>query len=243
MSVLNKATQVLDCLSRADAPLRLNEVAAGVGLPKSSAHRLIGELTALGLVRRVGDGYLLGPRLVYWGMIAGAGIDLRAYAEGPMRRLRDELGESVHLYVVDNGQRVCIASVESRYSLRPFVALGLPLPLGVGSSGRLLLAFTSVATQRAVIAELERAGDPHVPTLAELDDLRARHWAVSHGEREDGIVAAATTVRGPGDRVVAVLTVSGPSTRITPAHREEFHGPMTACGAEIAALLEEDSFR
>ena len=239
MSVLEKATQTLDTLGASEAPLRLGEVAAAVGLPKSSAHRLLAELTSLGIVRRTADGYALGARLLSWGAAAAGGFDLRAYAEPPMRRLRDRLGESVHLYVVDNGRRVCIAAVESRYSLRPFVALGRPGPLGHGSSGRLLLAFAPPAGRRAVLAELARSSETHLPAEEELARMREEHWAVSHGEREDGVVAAATTVRGPDGRVVAVLTVSGPSTRLTPQHLEEFRAPMVACCAEISAVLVE----
>lgn len=240
MSVLQKATQTLDCLGAADGPLRLRDVAAAVGMPKSSTHRMLGELTSLGLVRRDGDGYSVGPRLLYWGAVAAEGYDLRAYAEAPMRRLRDRVGESVHLYVVENGQRVCIASVESRYSLRPFVALGRPGPLGAGSSGKLLLAFASDARRRAVLSELARTGSSHAPSPQELDVMREEHWAVSFGELEDGIIAAATTVCHPDGRLAAVLTVSGPAHRLVPERLGELAGPMRECSAEIAMLLADE---
>ncbi|MCD4534281.1 IclR family transcriptional regulator [Nocardioides sp. cx-169] len=240
MSVLAKATQTLDCLGAADGPLRLRDVAAAVGMPKSSTHRMLSELTALGIVRREGDRYAIGPRLLYWGAIASEGYDLRAYAEAPMRRLRDRLGESVHLYVDEDGHKVCIASVESHYSLRPFVALGRPGQLGAGSSGKLLLAFAGDARRRAVLAELARQGDRHAPTVAELDLMREDQWAVSFGELEDGVVAAATSVCHPDGRLAAVITVSGPAHRLVPERLGEFREPMRECSADIAALLKAD---
>jgi IclR family KDG regulon transcriptional repressor len=240
MSVLQRATQTLDHLVAAESPVRLGEVAAAVGLPKSSAHRLLAEMVMLGIVRRELGGYTLGSRLLYWGAAAAARISLGAYAEGPMRRLRDQLGESVHLYVVDSGSRVCIAAVESRYSLRPFVSLGRHMALGVGSSGRLLLAFQPRLRRDAVLADLERAQEVNVPTPAELDRMRDAHWEVSYGEREDGVVAAATTVRSPDGRVIAVMTVSGPSTRLTEQDLVDFREPMMATSNEIARLLAAD---
>ena len=104
-----------------------------LGTPKSSTHHLLAELASLGIVRRTEDGrYSLGPRLLYWGEAAADTFDMRAIAEQPMRRLRDELGESIHLYVREHDTRICIAAVEGRHELRPFIQLGRPLPLRAG---------------------------------------------------------------------------------------------------------------
>ena len=101
-------------------------------MPKSSTHRLLGELAALGIVRRTEDGrYSLGPRLLYWGEAAADTFDLRAVADQPMRRLRDKIGESVHLYVREHDTRICIAAVEGRHELRPFIQLGRPFPFAL----------------------------------------------------------------------------------------------------------------
>ena len=127
MSVLEKASDLIDCLGRAGEPVTLGHVRAAMGMPKSSTHRLLNELAALGIVRRTEDGrYSLGPRLLYWGEAAADTFDLRAVADQPMRRLRDELGESVHLYVREHDTRICIAAVEGRHELRPFIQLGSP---------------------------------------------------------------------------------------------------------------------
>ena len=155
MSVLEKASDLIDCLGRAGEPVTLGYVRSALGMPKSSTHRLLNELAALGIVRRTEDGrYSLGPRLLYWGEAAADTFDLRAVAEQPMRRLRDELGESVHLYVREHDTRICIAAVEGRHELRPFIQLGRPLPLRVGAAGKLLLAFADDEVQEL---ELQRA--------------------------------------------------------------------------------------
>ena len=94
MSVLEKASDLIDCLGQAGEPVTLGHVREALGMPKSSTHRLLGELAALGIVRRTEDGrYSLGPRLLYWGEAAADTFDLRAVADQPMRRLRDKIGE------------------------------------------------------------------------------------------------------------------------------------------------------
>lgn len=240
MSVLSKATLALDCLGRADAPTRLGALADTLGLPKSSAHRLLAELTSLGIVRKQEGGYLLGPRLMYWGAIAAEEFDLRMLAEPAMRRLRDELGESVHLYVSDNDSRVCIAAVEARHSLRFFAALGRPGLVGVGSSGRMLLAFSNDIRRRTIIAELKRAGRPDVPTIAELDRIREERFEISYGERADGVNAAATSIHSADGRAVAAMTVSGPGIRLTSERLESVRPALLRCAAEIAERIAED---
>ena len=112
MSVLEKSAQIIDVLGRADGPVRLGAVAEAVAMPKSSTHRLLGELARLGVVRTRGSGhYTLGSRLVQWGALADSRVELRAVAEPAMRRLSEAVAESVHLHVPDGIERICVAGV------------------------------------------------------------------------------------------------------------------------------------
>lgn len=244
MSVLEKASDLIDCLGRAGEPVTLGYVRQALGMPKSSTHRLLGELAALGIVRRTEDGrYSLGPRLLYWGEAAADTFDLRAVADQPMRRLRDEVGESVHLYVREHDTRICIAAVEARHELRPFIQLGRPLPLRVGAAGKLLLAFADRDVQDA---ELRRARDdaaslPNAPGARlgeQLERIRADRWATSIGEREEGVSAAATPILDSRDRVVAALCISAPTTRLAADRFDEMRRPLEETAAEISALLQ-----
>ena len=244
MSVLEKASDLIDCLGRAGEPVALGYVRSALGMPKSSTHRLLNELAALGIVRRTDDGrYSLGPRLLYWGEAAADTFDLRAVAEQPMRRLRDEIGESVHLYVRDHETRICIAAVEGRHELRPFIQLGRPLPLRAGAAGKLLLAFADPETQRAELRRA-RADDGQLPNapgarLAEqLEQIRAERWATSVGEREEGVSAVASPVVDSRDRVVAALCISAPTTRMGEQRFGAMRRPVEDCASEISALLQ-----
>lgn len=243
MSVLEKASELIDCLGRAGEPVSLAYVRSALDMPKSSTHRLLGELAGLGIVRRTEDGrYSLGPRLLYWGEAAAETFDLRAVAEPAMRRLRDEIGESVHLYIRDHDTRVCIAAVEARHELRPFVQLGRPLPLRAGAAGKMLLAFADDDIQRLELrrAKADTGSYPNAPgahLADELQRIRAERWATSIGERESGVAAAATAVFDSRGRVVAALGVSGPTTRLLPERMEDLRVPLERCAGEVSDLL------
>jgi IclR family KDG regulon transcriptional repressor len=243
MSVLEKASDLIDFLGQEGEPVTLAHVRSALVMPKSSTHRLLSELAALGIVRRTQDGrYSLGPRLLYWGEAAAETFDLRTIAEPPMRGLRDEVGESVHLYMRDGDARVCIAAVEARHELRPFIQLGRRLPLRVGAAGKVLLAFADEGTQRRQLrlARSEARNRPDAPgadLARQLERIRADHWAMSMGEREQGVAAIATTVADSLGRVVAALCISGPTIRLTEARLERMREPLQASANEVSQLL------
>lgn len=243
MSVLEKATELIDCLGHAGEPVSLAFVRSALDMPKSSTHRLLGELAGLGIVRRTEDGrYSLGPRLLYWGEAAAETFDLRAVAEPSMRRLRDTVGESVHLYLRDHDTRVCIAAVEARHELRPFIQLGRPLPLRAGAAGKVLLAFADDEVQRLELrrAKTDAESFPNAPgarLAEELERVRAERWATSVGERESGVSAAATPIVDSRGRVVAALCISGPSTRLVASLLDASREPLQQSAAEISDLL------
>lgn len=243
MSVLEKASDLIDCLGQAGEPVTLAHVRSALDMPKSSTHRLLSELAALGIVRRTQDGrYSLGPRLLYWGEAAADTFDLRTVAEPPMRGLRDETGESVHLYVREDDSRICIAAVEARHELRPFIQLGRPLPLRVGAAGKLLLAFAEEDVQRRELRRARAGHDampnaPRADLSRQLEEIRRRRWAISSEEREEGVAAIATTVVDSTDRIVAALCISGPTVRLTDERLAAVRGPLKRSAADVSERL------
>ena len=243
MSVLEKASDLIDCLGQAGEPVTLAHVRSALAMPKSSTHRLLSELAALGIVRRTEDGrYSLGPRLLYWGEAAAETFDLRAIAEPTMRQLRDQVGESVHLYIRDEDTRICIAAVEARHELpsvhpaRPAAAASRRRrrqgPAGLRRRGHPAAGARSVPKPTRALAE--RPGPRPRPPARRV---RAERWATSIGERENGVAAVAAPVSDSTGRVVAALCISGPTTRLTSERLEDMRAPVQAAAAEVSGRL------
>ncbi|HXH82410.1 MAG TPA: IclR family transcriptional regulator [Candidatus Tectomicrobia bacterium] len=240
MSVLEKASRILDVVIDASDDATLTSIALSVGQPRSSTHRLLSELVQLGLLSRVGAAtYVPGPRLTRWGDAAGARTDIVRLAKPIMVRLRDAVGESVHLYVRQRDRRVCVSAVDGRFELRHFTEVGKPLPLSVGASGKVLLAFADPATQAQELRRVAREPlTPRAPTVAqlaaELEEIRANGWSMSFGEREEGLAAAAVPIRDASGAVHAALSVSGPTARLTAERFEALRGAIEAAADEIS---------
>jgi DNA-binding IclR family transcriptional regulator len=186
VGVLDKAVGVLRALERS-GPSGLAELQAATGLPRATAHRLASALERHGLVRRGGDGrFCLGLSLVGLGHAAVEAFPLAELARPALVALRDAVGESVQLFVLEGDGRRCVVSLQSAHGLRWIVPEGALLPLHVGSAGRVLSG------------ELGPAG-----------------WVESVEEREAGVASVSAPVLDEVGRVLAAVSVSGPVERLS----------------------------
>lgn len=206
VGVLDKAMIVLSAV--ADRPMSLAELQAATGVPRATAHRLSAALEAHALLRRDAEGrYDLGQGLVALGREAARRFPLADLARPVLEELAATTGESVQLFVREGDRRRCVVSIESPHGLRWIVPEGALLPLGVGSSGRLLAG-----------------GDA---ALSPEDEIG---WIESVGEREAGVASVSAPVRSRDGTLLAAVSVSGPIERLTLAPGERF-GPAAVVAA------------
>ncbi|WP_426368493.1 IclR family transcriptional regulator [Streptomyces sp. E-08] len=206
VGVLDKAAVILGAL--AAGPATLAGLVSSTGLSRPTAHRLAIALERHRLVARDVQGrFVLGPRLAE--LSAAADEDCLLTAAGPvLTSLRDATGESAQLYRRQGEMRVCVAAAERTSGLRDIVPVGSTLPMKVGSAAQVLLAWEE---PERFYQGLQGARF----TATALSGVRRRGWAQSIGEREPGMASVSAPVRGPSDRVVAAVTVTGPIQRLT----------------------------
>jgi DNA-binding IclR family transcriptional regulator len=206
VGVLDKAALVLGALEA--GPATLAALVQATGLARPTAHRLAVALEHHRLVTRDMQGrFVLGPRLGE--LSAAAGEDRLLAAAGPvLSHLRDITGESAQLYRRQGESRVCVAAAERLTGLRDTVPVGSALPMTAGSAAQILLAWEEPE-------RLHRGLQGAKFTATTLSAVRRRGWAQSVAEREPGVASVSAAVRGPSNRVVAAVSVSGPIERLT----------------------------
>ena len=146
--------------------------------------------------------------------------------------------DTCNVYVVRDIYRVCIAQQESPQPLRHVVHVGDELPMWGGASAKVLLrnATPGLLTR---VARSSPYGEQHVRRLQEwIDEATHQGFAVSHGEREEGLSAVAVPVLGRSGTVVAALTLSGPTMRFTDERIDTFVKDLT----EVAGRMAERGF-
>lgn len=208
----------------------MTQIAEKVGLYKSTVHRILAALESRGFVRQdaATGRYHLGLKALELASVYLTSGDLPAIAYGEMLTLRDEAQETVSLYVRDGTERVRVQRAEGPLTVRRVVGLGERLPLYLGASGKVLLAWAPAAERARILdvilpPDFDRAG-----LEAALDRARAQGWAHSQEEREDGVSSVAAPVIDRLGRCVAALAISGPVQRFDPER-------VGTLGARVAA--------
>jgi len=205
VGVLDKAVRILAILE--SGPHSLAELVKAAKIARPTAHRLAVALEFHRLVSRDLNGrFILGPRSGE--LAAAAGEDrLLAAAAPALSALRDATGESAQLYRRQGDQRICVAAAERLSGLRDSVPVGASLTMSAGSAAQVLLAWEDPD-------KLHRALTSARFTAATLSAVRRRGWSQSVGEREPGVASVSAPVRGPNNRVIAAVSISGPIERL-----------------------------
>jgi DNA-binding IclR family transcriptional regulator len=212
--------RALDILSAFtdETELSLTEIAARTQLHKSTVHRLLASLEGKDFVTRNAETekYRLGFRI--WELAANLSQsdDPAIMLQPEMERLRDSLGETVSLYVRDGGERIRIQAVQSNQAIRRVAPIGARLPLNVGASSKVLIAFAGADVQKEVLETLEWSGLAEKEAfIRQLDEIRRLGYATSVEEREPGAAAVSAPIFNRSHKLVAALAASGPSNRFT----------------------------
>ncbi|HZP90128.1 MAG TPA: IclR family transcriptional regulator [Actinomycetota bacterium] len=239
VGVLDRSVAILEAV---EAGARsLGDLTRATGLTRATAHRLASALQAHGLLARAEDRtYRLGPRLLRLAASAVGDPLLRERARPALASLARDTGESAQLYVRSGDRRLCLDAVESSSELRTIVPVGTLLPLTAGSAGKVFLAFASEPDRKRLLADLRRFTS-RTPSRAELlrqiETVRRRGWAQSMGERQAGVGSVSAPVLAPGGELVAVVSVSGPETRMRRGGPSGYAAAVVRAASEIERAL------
>src|SRR6201995_2051554 len=232
VGVLDKTVSVLSALE--SGPASLAQLVKATGLARPTAHRIAVALESHRMLARDAQGrFVLGPRIGE--LASAAGEDrLLAIAQPILTQLRDMTGESAQPYRPHADTRICVAAAERTSGLRDTVPVGAALPMTAGSAAPVLLALEEGGRMHPGF----RGAKSRAPPLARV---RGRGWPAPAAEREPGVASVSAPVRGPGGRVLAAVSVSGPIERLTRSPGRMHAAAVMAAGEKISQLLRAET--
>jgi IclR family transcriptional regulator, pca regulon regulatory protein len=201
------------------------EVADELGMRRSTTHRYMSTLVALGYLEQgAARKYRLGLRVADLGMSALNSTALRERARPYLEELCRQSSYTTSLAVLDGPEIVYIDRVRSARRGQGKVDLDLPagtrLPAYCTAMGKLLLANLPEEEQRKLLADLKltKMGPNTItskgPLRSELEQVREEGYAVNDQELAPELYAIATHVRSESE-VVAVVSMSAHSSMIS----------------------------
>jgi DNA-binding IclR family transcriptional regulator len=215
-SSVRRALGVLAAFSGARTELSLSELARRAGLPLTTAHRIVGELTRWGALERTGrGGYQVGLRLWEIGALAPRGHGLRETAMPFLEDLYEATRQNVQLAVLDGMDAVYLERISTRDAVAVITRVGGRLPLHATGVGLVLLAFADPALQEKVLAAPMRRFTSKTIDSPErlrrvIAEVRRRRIAVSEGQITLDALSVAAPVFDADGRVAAALSVVVP---------------------------------
>jgi len=244
-SMLNHIVAILDCFTTDQTELGVREVARQADLATSTAGRLMADMKELGILQQNVSNrtYSLGTKILAWSGVYLSSLDLRTIALPIMGDLRRLTSETVSLYLLDGNERLCVERIESQHNVRMVARVGHRLPLYAGSAGKAILAFLPVERvdrilEATVFEPLTPMTivDPYVLKM-ELDKIRLRGFAESHGEWIQEASGVAAPILGQGGEVIGALSISGPGSRFTPMRVREYAAELVRAAGQISRSM------
>ncbi|MCW2887923.1 MAG: hypothetical protein QOE54_5077 [Streptosporangiaceae bacterium] len=221
-SVTGKVMAILDAFAPGDLGLTLTEICRHAELPPATGHRLVGELTGGGFLRRRADGtYEIGIRLWRIGAQASAAAGLRELALPHMEDLYEATHENVQLALLRDGKALYLERLRGPRSVPIVTRVGAELSLHATGVGKVLLAFAPEEVAEKAIAEGLVAHTTHTITdagrlRANLLEIRRSGFAVTREEMTLGSCSVAAPVRDADQRVAAALSIVARNSRADP---------------------------
>ena len=212
---VDRAASLLVHVLAAGEPVAFPDLVSATGLPKSTVSRLLGSLERNGLVARIPTGEVVaGDAVMAFARRHSPDDALIERCRPALERLGAATGETINLAIAADGGVIQIDQVDSRYLMGVTNWVDRLVPYHASSSGKAMLAFGHPMPTGRLARLTERTRTSRTaPDLRRCVELG---YAVADGELEPGLVAIAAPVLGPEGRAVAAISVSGPSTRLTP---------------------------
>lgn len=240
---LRRAVRILDLVTAAPSPPTAAEIARALGLPRSTAHGLIGAMVDLGLLARTTEATLrLGPHLMNWASGFLAQFDL----VGEFRRLFEGRpgfeAYTITLSVREGSEVIYLACCNSAAPLGFTFRIGMRLPAAFAATGKAMLStlapgelsdlfagpWPAPLTPRSVVS-LEALE-------SELAAARARGYSVDDGQIREGMVCLGAPVADFSGKAIAGVAVSLLEREATPDRLAEV-------GAQVRAMADALSGR
>lgn len=241
---IDRVVALLDVLSESDVPLSLAEICTRMGLHKSTVHRSLMVLERTAMIERTLEGrFRLGLKLYELGNRAVEQMDLRERVYPFFRRLARDVGETVHLSVLQGTKVVYLDKVEPNRRVCMSSKMGMSNPAYCTSMGKAMLAFLPEDALEDILGRIKFVR--HTPKtlctrealLKSLERVRRRGYAIDDEEIEVGVRCVGAPIFDNDHHPIAAVSVSGPASRITVQSVPDVAQKLVRCCNEISATL------
>ncbi|MGH9396342.1 MAG: IclR family transcriptional regulator [Terriglobia bacterium] len=236
--------RILEALHGAPAGLPLKDIAQATGINKSTAYRILAHLEGEGYLFKGDAGaYLIGPKLALLASATNYHAVLREISRPILQQLWKATGETINLAVPDGNEVLYMDVIESPHSFRLVSHPGMRRPMHCTALGKAVMAHWPANEREKLLSSVifkrlaPRAQVRAAQLRKELTRVCQRGFAVDDQESTLGARCIGAAIFGEPGKVVAAISISGPTTRVGKEQVPTLGEKVTQAAHAISASL------
>jgi DNA-binding IclR family transcriptional regulator len=246
IEILDKSINVIEVLLNSGGrPLGPSEIARKLGINRTRTFRILKTLERRGYVELVSQtqAYRLGLKFLVLGEKVRTTFDLSTIAGPILSQLARTTGDAAYLMVLYGDQALCVDAHYGEYMLQASIPFDRPLPLHVGASPKILLAYLPEEERERILSEmkLEPFTDLTITNIEQLrqqlDQIREQGYVVDKGDFEAGVYAFGAPLFDYRGIIVAGISLTIPANRFNLNRQEEIINLVVLAAKQISQNL------
>ncbi|GED69351.1 IclR family transcriptional regulator [Brevibacillus reuszeri] len=240
---LDRALQIFEVLGSRRGGYGVTEISKEIGLNKTSVYRMLSTFVRHGYVEQDAEKYKLGYKVLELSSALLESIDLRTEAKPFLKELGNVTNEVIHLVVYDRGEVVYIEKLEGNETLRMHSKVGTRAPMHCTGFGKVIMAYLPSA-EVAKIIDRQPMEAYTINTIVDknellenLQEIKRKGFAYDLEENELGISCIAAPIFEHTGKVVAAVSISGPTMRMTTERLAELQEHIMDIANKISGRL------
>ncbi len=244
VQALDRGLMLLRAMSK-EGSVTLTDLALRVGMPPSSAYRVLATLQKRGFAEfeestqkwaigieafRIGSSYLVRN-------------DLVKSARKVMRHLMEGTGETSNLAIADDGDVVFVSQIDSPNPIRAFFHQGTRIHMHASGIGKALLAnlprkeVEKILQKKGLLEFTPKTLTSLNALIADLEETRKRGWSFDDEEGYPGMRCVAAAIYNPFGEAFAGISVSGPAVRFPDNSVSELGPKVRRAANEVTTMI------
>jgi len=243
MKTAQKIFKLLELIGEKQ-PAKPNDLAHDLGFSRSNIYRLLSTLTELGYVERTSDSkYILAFKVFMLGSTVSSFKQLASIVRPYMARLAEISQENVNLAIMYERRVLYLDKIESRHYLKLDQPIGKTDPLHCTALGKVLLSGLNEVNLEIFLRSnnliaLTKNTITDVEVLAGvIRNVRENGYAFDFEELSEGIHCVAAPIRNHTNNIIAAISISGPTVRLTKQRMEELKISLIETAVDISKKI------
>ena len=245
VSILGRAFQIMDCILESTEPIGVSQISKLTEIPKANTFRILKTLEELDAITEIGDGYVLSTQLIKYGNGAKRHNKFLPVVVPYLEKLADEVGETVNLGIQYQGSVLVIHSEDGGANTSLVSSLSPIMPMYCSSIGKLLLSHKDDAEIDQYFETTEclkrtvRTLTTKEEFLAERNEILKEGISYDREEYDYGLSCFSMPVRNMRGQIIAGLSVSGPTSRLSYKGIEKLQQILRVAVNEINEVIRD----